>query len=214
MRESFIKSDELALWFFRFNGLLTIGNFILHPDVSGSARTDADIVGVRFPYRSEFPAGDGGDDVWFQSQNAQPVVILAEVKTTQCALNGPWSDPAKRNINKVLSDLGWYQSEEVSKAAATLYSSGLYEGAIRTSLFCIGETRNEQLRQRYPLVPQRTWSEVIGWIHRRFDRHEDRKADHGQWNSAGQELWRSFTPAQSSQDFEKRVRRAFLLRAG
>jgi hypothetical protein len=47
-----LSSERVASWFFRLNGCLTIDNFILHPDFinpSGRQRTDADVLGVRFP---------------------------------------------------------------------------------------------------------------------------------------------------------------------
>src|SRR2546426_644182 len=41
---------------FRLNGFLTIRNFVIHPERGNDQRTDVDILGVRFPHRSElFP---------------------------------------------------------------------------------------------------------------------------------------------------------------
>ena len=49
-----IKTDDLAYWFFRLNGFLSIVNFVVHKDTRSEAGgTDADILGVRFPYRAE-----------------------------------------------------------------------------------------------------------------------------------------------------------------
>lgn len=47
------KFEQLALWYLRLNGYLTVPNFVLHPDTPGSERTDADLLAVRFPYSGE-----------------------------------------------------------------------------------------------------------------------------------------------------------------
>src|SRR5438876_10790541 len=57
-----LTSESLAVWYFRLNGVFTIPNFVLHPRRQGSARTDIDVAGVRFPFRLEFDEGPGGDD--------------------------------------------------------------------------------------------------------------------------------------------------------
>jgi hypothetical protein len=209
-----LESDALALWYFRLNGVFSIPNFILHPECRGSARTDSDIAGVRFPYRSEFPPGDGGDDEWFAGHGERACAVLAEVKTSICAINGPWSDRSRGNVNKVLNDLGWYDSAEVPTAASDLYQDGFYDGpTLRCSLFCVGDVRSSKVSEQYPRVPQRTWSEIIAWIHRRFERYERRKKDHNQWDAAGQAIWRHFDDTQSLKTFESAVRRQFLLPA-
>jgi hypothetical protein len=48
-----LPTEKVAYWFFRLNGCMTIENFVVHPDFGGSQRTDADILGIRLPYRSE-----------------------------------------------------------------------------------------------------------------------------------------------------------------
>jgi len=137
--DQLLKADALGLWYFRLNGVFTIPNFVLHPDRPGSARTDADIAGVRFPCRREFPPDDGGDDEWFQRHDTMPCAILAEVKTSECAINGPWSDPARGNVNKVLSDLGLYEQDEIVSAAEESHAHGVYYGRrLSCSLFSTG----------------------------------------------------------------------------
>src|SRR2546421_2682459 len=48
-----IKSEQLAYWYLRLNGFLSIPNFVVHPDEGRRQRTDVDLLAVRFPYRSE-----------------------------------------------------------------------------------------------------------------------------------------------------------------
>ena len=213
--EPAMKPDALALWYFRLNGVFSIGNFILHPDRRGSACTDADVVGVRFPFRAEFPSGDGGDDAWFERQRTKACAVLAEVKTSVCAINGPWSDKASGNINKVLKDLGLYDAGEVQTAADELYKNGFYDGpTLQCSLFCVGNAQSPEVTNRYPRVPQRTWSEIIAWIHRRFDEYKRRKSDHNQWDDAGQMIWCHFEGNNALAGFESAIRRQFQLPQG
>jgi hypothetical protein len=49
-----LNAERLAYWYLRLNGFMTIDNFVLHDkSKKGIAhRTDADIYGVRFPFRS------------------------------------------------------------------------------------------------------------------------------------------------------------------
>jgi len=75
-----IKSEKLAYWYLRLNGFLTIENFIVHPDDRGCQRTDVDILGVRFPNRSELFYYPMEDDNRLLSLSNKTLFILAEVK--------------------------------------------------------------------------------------------------------------------------------------
>jgi hypothetical protein len=49
--ESFrLSCEKVAYWYLRLNGFLQIENFYVHPAGRGGARTDADLLAVRFPY--------------------------------------------------------------------------------------------------------------------------------------------------------------------
>jgi hypothetical protein len=73
-----VKTEDLAQWYFRLNGFLTVPNFILHPLRKGGARTDVDVVGIRFPYRREFATLRGEiDDSEFACRD-KPYLLLGE----------------------------------------------------------------------------------------------------------------------------------------
>jgi hypothetical protein len=122
-----MTTEDLATWYFRLNGFFTITNFVVHPSRRGSQRTDADIVGVRFPYRSEFPDGPGGDEPDFTRIENRPYLVIAEVKRGLCRLNGPWTDAARQNIHAVLRNLGPFPQERIEEAALALYGQGVFE---------------------------------------------------------------------------------------
>lgn len=39
----------------------------------------------------------------YRKARRRPMVVLSEVKTGQCSLNGPWTDPERHNMQKVLA---------------------------------------------------------------------------------------------------------------
>jgi len=185
-----MKAEYLAAWYFRLNGFFAITNFVLHPSRRGSQRTDADIVGVRFPYRSEFPDSPGGDETEFTRFSDKPYFVIAEVKRGLCQLNGPWRDSNSENIQAVLRDLGLFPREQLEAVARSLYTAGVFDGAlVYCSLFCAGDKANPELKSSYCHVPQRTWGQILAFIFERFQTYHVRKADHDSWDENGKELW-------------------------
>ena len=185
-----MTTEHLAGWYFRLNGFFTITNFVLHPSRRGAQRTDADIVGVRFPYRSEFPDAPGGDEPEFTHLTNRPYFVIAEVKRSLCLLNGPWTDETKQNIHAVLCDLGPFPQERVREVAQSLYQRGVYDcSQFYCSLFCVGNEKNPDVTSRYPHVPQRTWEQILRFLFERFQTYSHRKADHDSWDEVGKELW-------------------------
>jgi hypothetical protein len=188
--EKSMNPEHLAAWYFRLNGFFSINNFVLHPSRRGAQRTDADIVGVRFPYRTEFPDEPGGDQDEFRRIVDTPYFVIAEVKRSRCELNGPWTDKGKQNVEQILRDLGPFPSKEVPVVAESLYTKGVFSGlGFYCSLFCVGNQVNPDLNASYPCVPQVTWEQILLFVAKRFDTYCRRKADHSSWDEAGQSLW-------------------------
>jgi hypothetical protein len=202
------KAEELATWYLRLNGFLTISNFILHPSCGGSQRTDADVIGVRFPFRREFE-GDHDDVARLGCSSTKPTLLIAEVKTTDLSLNEAWQNPDKGNINKVLTDLGLFKSKRsIDVAAKRLYESGRHDGEYYCSLLLIGNVNVGKIPTQYSAVPTVLWKDAIGFIHTRFRMHRREKAQHDQWDTLGQELYQFAIDHESLADFERDVRRA------
>lgn len=53
MKQPSLNPEKVAHWYLRLNGFLQIENFYVHPSGRGGARTDADLLAVRFPFRAE-----------------------------------------------------------------------------------------------------------------------------------------------------------------
>jgi hypothetical protein len=185
--------EQVANWFLRLNGCFTIPNFVVHPDVRGGARTDADVLAVRFPHRLELARSPRPlrDHEFFAS--AQKVdLVIAEVKRGECALNGPWTHPPSANMHRVLDALGIVPRASVDDVARRLYCEKRYEDEwILVRLLALGERRSLTLHRA---VAQVTWRELLAFVHGRFQAHERQKADHDHWDCAGRLLWRAYKP--------------------
>lgn len=94
------RAEEVANWYFRLNGFLSIPGFCLHSDEPQSLITEADLLAVRFPYSREFIREIRmTDDHWVsQATNANRVVLaIVEVTTAACKVNANWLRPEKRD---------------------------------------------------------------------------------------------------------------------
>jgi len=186
-----IKAESLAYWYFRLNGFLTTVNFVIHPDMNGSQRTEVDILGVRFPYRAELLINPMRDDNLFLQIQDKPYVVIAEVKKGDCKLNGPWTRSQDKNFLRVLRAIGIVPEKTVPKVAEALYNSGYWEdSSCRVSIFCVGGAMNPSIRNKYPDVPQVMWTDILKFIFQRFRNYRSQKVSHPQWDDSGKLLWR------------------------
>jgi hypothetical protein len=191
-----ILSERLALWFLRLNGFLTIPNFIVHPegpreqDGAYPQQTDVDVLGVRFPFRAENRERPMSDFPLFIAEN-RPMVVLSEVKTERCGLNGPWTDANRENIQKVLFAGGFRPAEQANAIAGQLYNTGVWEdGSLIIRIVCFGSRPNLGLRRAFPDVPQLLWTDdVLPFIYKRFNQYKQEKRMHHQWDDDAKQLF-------------------------
>lgn len=203
-----IKAEALAQWYFRLNGFLTIPNFILHRP--GGQRTEVDVIGVRFPHRSELTA-DKIDEPEFR--RSKPYLVLAEAKTNRIDLNRPWVNPEGGVIEDILKAVGVHGQESIPSIAQALREVGEHENsALYTSLCFVGDFIAEDVRQRFRQVPSRSWDDVLRFIHNRFTRFDRFKTQVDQWDDVGRELWRLWLESEDYESFARKGRRAFYLR--
>ena len=199
-----IKAEQLAYWYLRLNGFLTIPNFIVHPEIGRDQETDVDLLAVRFPYRAELRSME--DDKIFTRVREKSFVAFAEVKANVCALNGPWTNPNRQNMQKVLRALGAFPTAEIEVVAAALYGRGVYKNQLyQVSLLCLGREESPEVANSHPDVPQVTWSKVLTFIHNRFRTYRNQKVSHGQWDDQGHDLWDCAERTRDSEDFIKCV---------
>lgn len=185
-----INAEALAYWYLRLNGFLTIPNFVLHPDSGSNTRTDIDILGVRFPYRAENSKKPMIDDTPFTEVKDKPFIAITEVKKDVCSLNGPWTNKKAENMQSLLYALGVLAEAEIDTAAQSLYKQGVYVNQqYHISLVCMGESKNKDITDNYPGVPQILWDDILRFIFNRFKTYRREKSEHGQWDETGHALW-------------------------
>lgn len=187
--------NAFAFWFLRLNGFLTIPNFIVHPegpreDGTYPQQTDIDVLGVRFPFRAENRARPMPDHPLFTGER-RPMVVLSEVKTDRCGLNGPWTDPKRENLQKVLCAGGFRPAQQVDSLADSLYRTGIWEDdELVIRIVCFGGRPNTGLRREYPQVEQLLWAvDVLPFIYQRFDQYKLEKQMNHQWDEDAKELF-------------------------
>ena len=127
-----INPERIAYWYFRLNGFMQIENFVVHPKLYGGQRTDADLIGVRFPFRAERfiddPTNVMEDDVDRLRLSSERIdIVITEIKTGRCALNGPWTNEEQQNIHRVLAAIGGFPTHVIESAASALYADAIYD---------------------------------------------------------------------------------------
>jgi len=201
-----INPEDLAYWYFRLNGFLTIKNFVVHPDVGSRQRTDVDIIACRFPHRSELNENSMIDDPQLINNCQRILIYFAEVKEGTCNLNGPWTDRHKCNMQRFLRSLGAFPAEENENVAEYLYNKGVFENDdYRVSLLCIGSQLNNDKKPEYPEVIQILWKNVLEFIYDRFRKYKDQKRDHSQWDLLGKKLYDIATRCNNKDEFFRQI---------
>lgn len=183
-----LRIDDVASWYFRLNGFFTITDFVLHSSnrKQPSQRTDADLIGIRFPFREEL---DLSDDQHFGSL-AVPMLAIVELTKGPCKINGPWSKKENENIDYLLKALGLFKPKEIRKIAQSLYNDCLYQNEFATvQMFAGGTSKSEDLKKILPGAIQITVSEMLAFIYDRFSKRRWRKENHKSWDRIGQTLW-------------------------
>lgn len=201
-----IGSEQLAYWYLRLNGFLTITNFVVHPDTGRDQRTDVDVLGVRFPYRAENLISPMEDEDRFTGIRKKNFVVIAEVKRGRCSLNGPWTNPDEQNMLRVLCAIGIFPKNEALLAAQSIYKEGCYQSRhYYVSLMCFGSETNPELKDQYPQVSQILWPDVLDFIYRRFREYRYQKASHPQWDKEGNNLWQIFERSSDEHSFKEMI---------
>lgn len=201
-----LDPEKVAYWYFRLNGFFQMESFIVHPPGKGGQRTDADLVGVRFPHRAERHFDDSdhvmGDDKDTLSLSDHTIdVAIVEVKTNMpCSLNGPRSNPERGNLQRVLAAIGCVPLEEVENVAEAVYRTGEFvdqASTKRVRLIALGRDLNADLEESHPAVAQVTWKQALTFIGNRFYEFRTQKKDVKQWDEPGK-LLHSLTDTHTS----------------
>ena len=135
-----------------------------------------------------------------------PYIIIAEVTRGRCKLNGPWTEPQKENLQRVLRTMGAFRKQEIEIAARAVYESGMFlSDSYHFTLACFGKDFNSSINRDFPVVPQILWDNVLEFIYNRFKKYPDQKASHGQWDKDGKNLWNSVWNHENLENFKTKV---------
>ena len=184
---SSLRVEDLAHWYLRLNGFMTVNDFVLHPDHKPwSQRTDADLFGVRFPFRKELEFEDDAPFLIHQ----KPYFVIGEITRGECKLNGPWTDPAKENMQYVLRTIGAFDKKMMEDIAEALYERYYFDDTnCRVELIAFGKRISQNFSDpKKPLV-QVQFDGLCRFIYSRFSRFVNMKKDHQHWDYAGRRLW-------------------------
>ena len=207
------RAEEVASWYFRLNGFLSLPGFVVHLDqdkaefgedgIPRYQRTEADFIGVRFVDSKEIINVFGNrramiddatlTDLCAPSNTKQALFVLVEVKAGLCKMNGPWTNRNKQNMQRVIRRLGFALNEEqIERIADMMYTSGRYEDDYYVLQYiCIGYEKNLEISHRYRSVVQIDWTQIGNFLIERFKSFPEKTPDgqvHDQWPKFGREF--------------------------
>ncbi len=168
------RAEEVASWYFRLNGFLSIPGYVVHPDEpSPTPRTESDLMAVRFPHSAErIGTVRMPDDPLIEmvANGDQVLFILVEVKAGRCNINGPWSERHKGNMQRAIHRLGFAATDdEANGIAEEMYESLQWKNQeYALQYISVGRQVHFRLKSRYPKLVQITWEDVGRFLYGRF----------------------------------------------
>jgi hypothetical protein len=202
--------EVLVRWYLRFNGYLSVENFIIHEPAATSSTVpeggEIDALAVRFPYSKEEVANVKqikNDPKLFDAQAKRENLVdfvIAEVKGGRRSLSPIWRTPdeqgtMKRRIGYLLSWLGPFNDPTIIEAVASRLQAEhrAVEGRYLFRLVYFAQERTAQAVP--PNVPQIRFSDIAEFIVRlRVDCWQESglgvRSHHPQWDPLIIELWR------------------------
>lgn len=171
-REKGRRAEEVGVFYLRLNGFFTIPNFAIHHSSPHDfVRTEADVVGVRFPLGVEHSNYHRmkDDPLFVKMAGDRRLFVLVEIKAGVCNINGPWSrkDEAEDNLVYVIKRLGLVAASKTTDIAKTLFTNFTWEDEdVKVVRLCIGSSRNSEVR-----AEQILFRHVAAFFRRRFSSH-------------------------------------------
>lgn len=192
------RSEQVASWYFRLNGFMTIPGFVVHPDLrewETPQRTEADIIGVRLPFSCEYANKEMSDDKnilnVYRGKTLRSLFIISEVKSGKCQINGAWSERERKNMQRVISRIGFVKKTDLNIVSDKIYDEGRYEDENTVLQYiCIGNEVNSEVSQTMPSVVQITFNQISDFFVDRFSNHPPKlpmsgRSVHEQWPDFG-----------------------------
>lgn len=212
--------EKFVRWYLRFNGYLTVENFVVHEPQNGRVPegTEFDTLAVRFPNSREqiqekLIQNDphlGDNEV---SRDKLIDFVIAEVKSgKRNSLNDIWHpDGGDQRTNHVAYLLRWLGSltteAEIAEVAVQLQKN--LRARHSSFLFRVVYFSHENTRQAVPaIVPQITFREIAEFVVRLrtpcwAQYNMGVKSNHEQWDNLICEIWNIGNPEKGASESEK-----------
>ena len=224
------RAENVAAWYFRLNGFLSIPGFVVHRDdreayipsdgIPRIARTEADFMGVRFANSQEKVGGRLMEDdakllhLVGAGSASLALFVLVEVKAGLCRMNGPWTNHKAKNMERVVRRLGFATNErQIEDVADAMYRNGRWQDdAYVLQYICVGGQKPPDLITFSQLL-QIDWDDIADFLLRRFQSFPEKLPSgyiHEQWPDFGRKysLWftRNRRGGKTAQDSIQAVR--------
>lgn len=214
-----MRAEEVAHWYFRLNGFLSIPGFIIHPDrEQRHPYTEADLIAVRFPYSTEILNSRAMKDDQLlleldclppDSRPPRTTIVLVEVKTDLCRINGPWSNSERGNMQRVIRRLGFAAPEHVEKIAQKMYLDLRWEDKhFVLQYVAVGSRFNDGLQVNYPKLVQITFEQIADFLYDRFLNFPEKLPTgpiHEQWPDFGRYYGEKFRHIRGNKGLSRQV---------
>ena len=194
------RAENVANWYFRLNGFLSIPGFVVHPDYCREfPRTEADLIAVRFPFSTESIAERKMVDdtlvtrLYGNDGKQRMLFILVEVKSGTCKMNGPWSNPRKENMHRVIRRLGFAEECEIDSIATAMYHKARWDNDDYVLQYvCVGRVIDALLTVSHSELVQITFEQMSAFFADRFKSYPEKLPTggqvHEQWPDFGREF--------------------------
>ena len=145
------------------------------------------------------------------ASTTQTLFLLVEVKTDLCNINGPWSERATGNMQRVIRRLGFADPNLAEKIADDMYSHLRWEDdSTVLQYIAIGKRANDGRQRTYPQLKQIVWEQIANFLFDRFQQFpeklpSDGRTVHEQWPDFGRAFGRRFRKMDGQRDARKFV---------
>lgn len=212
--------EKLVRWYLRFNGYLTVENFVIHEPQNGRVPEGAefDTLAVRFPYSREqvqekLIQNDSRLEDTEASKDKLIDFVIAEVKSgKRNTLNNIWRPNGEaQKVDRVAYLLRWLGAleteEEIAEIAHQLQKN--LRARQHSFLFRVVYFSHKKTMQAVPkTVPQITFREIAKFV---VDLRTPCwaqynmgvKSDHEQWDDMIREIWNIGNPQKAGSNSDK-----------
>jgi len=198
---STLNAEDIAYWYLRLNGFLTLRNFLVHGDRRGQTRTEIDVLGVRFQHRREHLSQPMKDDDWIERVQ-RTIVVFCDAKKGAQDFNNAWTNRDEQVMESFLALVGVVPRVQWTNVAKELYERGRSEPGpeLLITTLLINHDPNCKVSMRWKSAEVVQIEHALRFIHRRFNEYHSVKTPHGQWEPSGHEIWDLYNGLRHSED--------------